>query len=534
MKKIRICILLTISGSLIWVAGCKKSPTEPEPEPDPEPASITIVSGQDQSAPGGTLLNEPLVIKVNDETGSGLAGVNVSWSVKMGNGTVSPASGETNNNGIAQAEWTLGMARDNVVSAHVSGLDSLEFRATGISSCEEPGQPVPGNSVASGLPQYGEAVHLGDLFSGNTNAAVLDIGGDGDEDVVVFAGDHAPPVGGGSVFIMRNDGTGTFTKDSTDISFDEVAVGRAVTVFDVDGDGLTDVYFGQSREEEGYSNGFKNLVLIQQGGTLVNMAQTLLDPNSEEFSHAVISADIDCDGDVDAFDVSEGNVRVNDGTGVLENENERLAGRPSEPGVGTPTWAAFGDYDRDGDQDLFELEGDGWAVLYDNDGFGWFTAAPSSSIPDPATSLAGYGAADETWFRDVDLDGWPDLLISAGPDEIESGGTPTGKVFLWQNNGDGTFSDVTDERIPQNKEGTPYRMFVEDINGDKWPDILYSSGTVEACTIFTNDGDGYFTGHRMGQTDVCGWYFPLEANGDGKTDLFILAGSGMSFALNEN
>ncbi len=328
------------------------------------------------------------------------------------------------------------------------------------------------------------------------------------------------------------------TKDSTEVAYETVAVGRALTTLDVNLDGLLDVFYGQSREEEGFSNGFPNLVLVQEGGTLVDRASMLLDPYVEEFTHAVASTDIDCDGDPDVFEVSEGNVRVNDGSGVLTMENDRLVGRPSEPGVGTPTWGAFCDYDRDGDADLFELEGDGWAVLYDNDGFGFLEAAPASSIPDPAVSFAGVGAADETWCKDVDRDGWPDIVVAAGPDEAEAGGPAHGRVILWHNNGDGTFSDETESRLPQSGLAsapyatTPYRMLVEDVNDDRWLDIVYSAGDTRGSTIFLNAGDGSFVEHSIGQGELSGWYFPMDADGDGMTDLFILGAERLSVVLN--
>ena len=96
--------------------------------------------------------------------------------------------------------------------------------------------------------------------------------------------------------------------------------------------------------------------------------------------------------------------------------------------------AAWGDYDRDGDPDLFVLNSHALddsassarASLYRNEGGGSFRDVTDSA----GVGYGGLGMAAS--FADVDGDGWPDLMVSA-----------YGELVLYSNGGDGTFEDVT-------------------------------------------------------------------------------------------
>lgn len=109
---------------------------------------------------------------------------------------------------------------------------------------------------------------------------------------------------------------------------------------------------------------------------------------------------------------------------------------PEDMGSG----AAWGDYDNDGDDDLFVVNVSGpltlgsaeaarspaSSKLYDNNGDGTFTDATERSRL--ALRICGMGAA----WGDFDGDGWLDLAVTSYP-----------KLFLFRNNRDGTFVDVS-------------------------------------------------------------------------------------------
>ena len=96
------------------------------------PHSLTKVCGEDQEGTAGERLAQPLVVSVLDEDGAAMAGVDVSFTVTAGGGTLSSAMATTNANGRARTYLTLGSELEtNTVSATVEGLESVTFTATG-------------------------------------------------------------------------------------------------------------------------------------------------------------------------------------------------------------------------------------------------------------------------------------------------------------------------------------------------------------------------------------------------------------------
>ncbi|HET8623868.1 MAG TPA: Ig-like domain-containing protein [Gemmatimonadales bacterium] len=93
-------------------------------------SGILVVSGDNQTAPAGSRLPSPLVVRVLDAERNPVAGSAVSWTVEEGGGTVEPPSSVTDADGSASAAWTLGpRAGPNSVRAIVSRV-SVVFSAT--------------------------------------------------------------------------------------------------------------------------------------------------------------------------------------------------------------------------------------------------------------------------------------------------------------------------------------------------------------------------------------------------------------------
>ena len=96
------------------------------------PHRLTKVCGDDQEGTVGAPLTVPLVVSVVDEDDAAMAGVDVSFAVTAGEGTLSSATATTNANGRAATRLTLGSEPGtNMVSATVEGLESVTFTATG-------------------------------------------------------------------------------------------------------------------------------------------------------------------------------------------------------------------------------------------------------------------------------------------------------------------------------------------------------------------------------------------------------------------
>ena len=96
------------------------------------PHRLTKVCGDSQEGTAGILLAEPFVVLVSDEDGAAMAGVDVSFAVTAGGGTLSAATATTDATGRAATRLTLGSEPGtNTVSATVEGLEPRIFTATG-------------------------------------------------------------------------------------------------------------------------------------------------------------------------------------------------------------------------------------------------------------------------------------------------------------------------------------------------------------------------------------------------------------------
>jgi hypothetical protein len=236
--------------------------------------------------------------------------------------------------------------------------------------------------------------------------------------------------------------------------------------------------------------------------------------------------DYDNDGWVDALVLS--GVRLQEGTREIEkytpgsapmahlyhnNRDGTFSDATARSGLRLVGWASgvcAGDYDNDGWIDL-AVTFYGENVLYRNRGNGTF---------EDVTQRAGLPTGGTRWgsgctFLDYDRDGRADLFVAnylrfdlaaapevgKGPNCVWKGvpvncgprGLPTDTNLLFHNNGDGTFSDVSEKSGVSRVTGR-YAMTATaaDFDGDGWLDIYVACDST-ASILYHNNRDGTFT-----------------------------------------
>lgn len=185
-----------------------------------------------------------------------------------------------------------------------------------------------------------------------------------------------------------------------------------------------------------------------------------------------------------------------DGTFTDVTEKAGVAGNAYGMGV------AVGDYDRDGFPDIY-LTQYPRSILYHNNGDGTFT-----DVTKQAGVAAPGWATSAVWF-DYDNDGSLDLFVCRFADWDKSknvfcGNKLTGErwyckpnvyqpmqSWLYHNNGDGTFTDVSRESGIAKSPAKAWGVVACDVNNDEMMDLFVSNDTV-ANSLFVNQGKGKF------------------------------------------
>lgn len=176
---------------------------------------------------------------------------------------------------------------------------------------------------------------------------------------------------------------------------------------------------------------------------------------------------------------------------------------------GWQTGVCVGDYDNDGREDLF-LTYWGQNRLFHNNGNGTFTDVTERAGLIQSRVRWGTGCA----FLDYDRDGWLDifianyiefdpkqLLVKGNTKNCEwkgmgvlcgPNGLPSGRNVLYHNNGDGTFTDVSEISGIARSEGKGIGVVCCDFDNDGWPDIYVANDSTPS-EFYHNDHDGTFS-----------------------------------------
>jgi hypothetical protein len=294
---------------------------------------------------------------------------------------------------------------------------------------------------------------------------------DNDGDLDLFASNYGPPA---RDFFYRSEGNGTFTKITQGAWVTDSSAGVGAAWGDYDNDGFLDLYVANSQDQNDFlyhNNGDGTMTRIATGPVTT----------SGGMSTGCAWGDYDGDGDLDLFVANALGQKVfqfrNNGNGAF---TRITAGAPVSA-AGDYTGIALADYDNDGDLDLFVTDTQGGSNrLYRNDGPSGFVRITEGAVVDDGGS--SIGAA----WGDYDNDGYLDLFISNDFGENN---------FLYHNEGDGTFSRVIEDAVV-NDGGRSWGCAWADYDNDGNLDLIVANGgynsppapSGEACFLYHNEG----------------------------------------------
>ncbi len=318
-----------------------------------------------------------------------------------------------------------------------------------------------------------------------------DFDNDGDEDIFIVRHDGPPGA------LYQNNGDETFTDITNSAGLSE-SENEGGVFGDYNNDGLLDLYVSN---ELGLNFLFRN----NGDETFTDVS----DGSGANLSGLAISSpfgDYNNDGLLDIYvvNLSGSNVLLrNNGDGTFTNVT-------SEAGVGNTgsgITAVWSDFNLDGKLDLY-VANQNANVLYQNNGQGIFT---------DITAIAGVGTnatSEGTASADFDNDGDIDIYVA---------NNGSGDI-LYQNNSDGTFTDISIAAGISNP-GASLGISFGDLDNDGWLDIFVVNAG-NANVLYHNNGDGTFSDISVsaGIEDPSG-----EAQGtafgdidnDGDLDIFV-------------
>ena len=331
----------------------------------------------------------------------------------------------------------------------------------------------------SGRKYFVETIGSGCAFVDFDNDGLLDI-------YLVSAADlpgfHStkPPTN----TLYRNNGDGTFTDVTDRAGVGQAGYGTGITAGDYNNDGLVDFYVTNFGANVLYRNNGDGTFTDVTGEAGVSDAR---------WSAGAAFADYDNDGFLDLYVTNYCDFRFEDHKTCHEQGVEVYCG--PEEFNGLPD------------------------TLYHNNGDGTF-----SDVTQKAGVYNAKGKGMSVIWADYDND--RDLDIFVANDGTEN--------FLYQNNGNGTFTDVawmagveSDERgNPQGSMGVDFG----DYNNDGTLDLVVTNFQRQLNAVYRNDGDGFFTdaafivglGYSLPYVSWGTGFF--DFNNDAQRDLFIANG----------
>ena len=236
--------------------------------------------------------------------------------------------------------------------------------------------------------------------------------------------------------------------------------GCGVAFYDYDNDGWLDIFLVNGTRLEGFPKGqepINHLFKNNRDGTFTDVTVKAGLGDVSGWGQAACIGDYDNDGWDDLFVTYFGPNQLyrNNGNGTFTNVTEK-AGLLQKGKFRWNTGAAFLDYDRDGHLDLF---------------VGNYIDLDLATAPVPESGPCLYKS----------------IMVACGPP-----GMTGGKNILYHNNGDGTFTDVSEKTgVLETPSTYALGVLAIDLDNDGWPDIYVANDSMPA-TLYQNKHNGKF------------------------------------------
>ncbi|MCC5025237.1 MAG: CRTAC1 family protein [Candidatus Synoicihabitans palmerolidicus] len=356
----------------------------------------------------------------------------------------------------------------------------------------------------------------------------------------------------GQLRYFHNNGDGSFTELTEQAGLTGLVGGLNLTHADIDNDGFMDVLVlrGAWLAHEGR---FPNSLLRNNGDNTCTDITVTAGMGEGHSTHTATWFDYDGDGWIDVFIGNEtlADSGESDPCELCRNNGDgTFTECAALNGVAIVDWVkavTSGDFNNDGRPDLYvsSLQGDN--RLLHNDGpvdprlpsRGWrFTDVAATA------GVTGRAKSFPCWFFDYNNDGWLDLFVTgysihnAGDiliDLLSSRG-PGEQARLYQNNGDGTFSDVTAAMGIDRILHTMGCNF-GDLDNDGWLDFYLGIGDPSLGTIIPNLMFRNNAGQGFQDVTISGGFGQLQKshaiafgdlNHDGSQDIYSVVGGAFS------
>jgi tetratricopeptide (TPR) repeat protein len=325
-------------------------------------------------------------------------------------------------------------------------------------------------------------------IKGGLNIIQADYNNDGYTDILVLRGAWLKEFGKQPSTLLRNNGNGTFTDVTVEAGLLSLHPTQTAVWGDFNNDGWLDLFIGNETTDTTYPHP-SELFINNHDGTFTN--------TSVESNCAI--------------------------TGFIKG-------------------VTASDYNNDGWQDIFLSMLDGKKILLKNKGI-------KNNIPqfENATHEAGLDKDTTytfpTWFWDYDNDGWPDIFIcgyslsgslasAAAAEALNIPLENASKMYLYHNNHDGTFTNVSKETgldKPLFSMGANFG----DVDNDGWLDMYLGTGNTDFRSLipnrlFKNINGNFFAdvtkSARVGNLQKGHGVAFADVDNDGDQDIFVETG----------